>query len=257
VNSAYDWLQALSKNCHHPSKLKWNKRFMLRCLTFITIALLLNACAKPPHQELAAAEYMVGQAYAKQAAELAPAEYQAARNALNDARLSIQDSDYSDARDSIDFALQHARRAVVLAEEEQARRLQEEQERDRLEEETRQAALQQQKMKTLPAEKKKPEPQPKPAVKAKPKIVPVNDYTVGNGENLWTISAKPEVYGEGLLWPLLYQANRDQIKDPRQIFPGQSLSIRRDMTKADLEDARQKARESDIFPVPPGTADKQ
>jgi hypothetical protein len=52
-----------------------------------------------------------------------------------------------------------------------------------------------------------------------------------------------------LLWPLLYQANRDQIKDPRQIFPGQTLSIRRDMTEQELEEARQKARESDIFPV--------
>jgi hypothetical protein len=53
-----------------------------------------------------------------------------------------------------------------------------------------------------------------------------------------------------MLWPLLYQANRDQIKDPRQIFPGQTLSVRRDMTEKELEEARQKARESDIFPVP-------
>lgn len=233
---------------------------MLRCcLIFIMTALLLSACAKPPHQKLAAAEYMVGRAYAKQAPEFAPAEYQAARTALNDARLSMQKSDYGDARDSLDFALQHARRAVVQAEEGQARkRLREEQERARVEEEARQAAQQEQENKQDSlAEKKPPAVQPKPAVKAKPKIVPVNDYTVGAGENLWTISAKPEVYNEGLLWPLLYQANRDQIKDPRQIFPGQSLSIRRDMTEADLEDARQKARESDIFPVPAGTATKQ
>ena len=223
---------------------------MLRCLIFIITALLLNACAKPPHQELAAAEYMVGRAYAKQAAEFAPSEYQAARTALDDARLSMQDSEYGDARDSLDFALQHARRAVTLAEEGQARRLAEEQERARLAEEARQAALENEKKKTPSVEKKKSAPQPKPVVKTKPKIVPAKDYAVGQGENLWTISAKPEVYGEGLLWPLLYQANRDQIKDPRQIFPGQTLNIRRDMTEADLEDARQKARESDIFPVP-------
>lgn len=231
---------------------------MLRCLIFIILTLLLNACAKPPHQELAAAEYMVGRAYARQAAEFAPAEYMAARTALNDARLSMQESDYGDARDSLDFALQHARRAVVLAEEGRARRLQEEQERVRAEQEARQAATQkQQKQENPVVEKKQPAPHPKPVVKTKPKIVPVNDYTVGDGENLWTISAKPEVYNEGLLWPLLYQANRDQIKDPRQIFPGQSLSIRRDMTEADLKDARQKARESDIFPLPEDTATKQ
>lgn len=231
---------------------------MLRCLIVIIIVLLLNACANPPHQELAAAEYMVGRAYAKQATEFAPAEYRAARTALNAARLSMQGSDYSEARDSLDFALQHARRAVVLAEEGQAKRQQEEQRRARVEEEARQAALQMQQKQDNPlVEKKPPPPPPKPVVKAKPKIVPVTDYTVGDGENLWTISAKPEVYNEGLLWPLLYQANRDQIKDPRQIFPGQSLSIRRDMTQTDLEDARQKARESDIFPVPSETATKQ
>jgi hypothetical protein len=77
---------------------------MLRCLFFIITALLLNSCAKPPLQELDAAEYMVGRAYAKQASEFAPAEYQAARSALNDARESMQDKDYGDARDSLDFA---------------------------------------------------------------------------------------------------------------------------------------------------------
>ena len=229
---------------------------MLRCLFFIITALLLCSCAKPPLQELDAAEYMVGRAYAKQATEFAPAEYQAARTALNDARAAIQDSDYGDARDSLDFSLQHARRAVVLAEEAQARRLKEE-EQVRIEEQARLKALEGQEQKAPATEKKKPTPQPKKVVKAKPKVVPASDYAVGDGENLWTISAKPEVYGEGLLWPLLYQANRDQIKDPRQIFPGQPLSIRRDMTDADLEDARQTARESDIFPVPSSTEIKQ
>jgi len=229
---------------------------MLRCLFFIITALLLSSCAKPPLQELDAAEYMVGRAYAKQAAEFAPAEYQAARTALNDARAAIQDSDYGDARDSLDFSLQHARRAVALSEEGQARRLKEEKDQARIEE-ARLKAIEERKQKAPITEKKKPTPQPKKVVKTKPKVVPASDYAVGNGENLWTISAHPEVYGEGLLWPLLYQANRDQIKDPRQIFPGQSLNIRRDMTEADLEDARQRARESDIFPVLPSTETEQ
>jgi hypothetical protein len=106
---------------------------MLRCLFFIITALLLSSCAKPPLQELDAAEYMVGRAYAKQATEFAPAEYQAAKTALNDARAAMQDSDYGDARDSLEFSLQHARRAVVLAEEAQARRLKEEKEQVRIE----------------------------------------------------------------------------------------------------------------------------
>jgi nucleoid-associated protein YgaU len=231
---------------------------MLRCLFFILTALLLNSCAKPPLQELDAAEYMIGRAYAKQAPEFAPVEYQAARTALNDARESMEDTDYSDARDSLDFALKHARRAVVLAEEGQARRLEQEQKQAVAEEKARQAALENQKKDPQVEQKKqKTIPKPKPVSKPKPKVVPASDYDVGAGENLWTISAKPEVYGEGLLWPLLYQANRDQIKDPRQIFPGQSLSIRRDMSEVELEEARQKARESDIFPIPQSTESKQ
>ena len=87
-------------------------------------------------------------------------------------------------------------------------------------------------------------------------ILPGRWY-VGEGENLWTISAQPQVYAEGLLWPLLYQANRDQIKDPRQIFTAQILDIRRDMTVEELEEARQKARESDIFPVPGASPSSQ
>ena len=232
---------------------------MLRCAIFLTAVIFLCSCAKPPHEEFRAAEYMVGKAYALQASEFAPAEYQAARTALTDAHRSMEETDYSDARDSIEFALKHARRAVVLSKELQAKRDEDEAQRALLEEQARQAAA----AKTLAAEAarqaqaSKPTIKPKPKPKPKQKAKPATSYIVGDGENLWTISAQPQVYNEGLLWPLLYQANRDQIKDPRQIFPGQTLGIRRDMTKEELEEARQKARESDIFPVPETVPAKQ
>lgn len=229
---------------------------MLRSLILITITALLSSCAKPPHLELDATEYMVGRAYAMQAEEFAPTEYQAAKAALSDARKAIQETDYSDARDSLEFSLQHARRAVVLAEEGQTRRAEEETQRALEEEKARQMALKAQAEKPV-TKTITPPPAPKPAAKPKPKITPASNYNVGEGENLWTISAKPQVYNEGLLWPLLYQANRDQIKDPRQIFPGQTLGIRRDMTQEELEEARQRARESDIFPLSEATPPKQ
>jgi nucleoid-associated protein YgaU len=31
--------------------------------------------------------------------------------------------------------------------------------------------------------------------------------------------------GDPTLWPLLYRANRDQIKDPSLLYPGQRLTI--------------------------------
>jgi len=51
------------------------------------------------------------------------------------------------------------------------------------------------------------------------------DYTVSKGDSLWTISGQSGVYGDSYQWPLIYKANRDQIKDADLIFPGQSLAI--------------------------------
>ncbi|MDT8444103.1 MAG: LysM peptidoglycan-binding domain-containing protein [Desulfuromonadales bacterium] len=231
---------------------------MFRSLIFIIIAVLLSSCAKPPYQELEAAEYMVGRAYAMQAMEFAPTEYQAAEAALADARKSLQENDYGKALDSIEFSLKHSRRAAVLTEEKKTKLAEQEALRALAEEKARQdiqARILAQK--AAPQARTSPAAQPPVKTEPKPKVTPATTYIVGEGETLWTISAQPQVYNEGLLWPLLYQANRDQIKDPRQIFPGQSLSIRRDMTEKDLEDARQKARESDIFPVASGTPQPQ
>ncbi len=55
----------------------------------------------------------------------------------------------------------------------------------------------------------------------------VRYYTVQYHEKdtdcLWRISHK--VYRNAALWPKIYMANRDQIKDPDLIFPGQKLVI--------------------------------
>ncbi|MEN8728462.1 MAG: DUF4398 domain-containing protein [Desulfuromonadales bacterium] len=236
---------------------------MLRGFFTLAFVVLLVSCAKPPHQEMDAAEYMVKRASELHAMQFASVEYQAAHAALSDARSAMDNADYGDARDSIESALLHARRAVALAEEGQARLEQEEAEKAVLAEQARQVERIKAQAETTESKQEekqpavepaaKPTKQPAPAPRPKPQIELVDEYSVGEGENLWTISAQPQVYGEGLLWPLLYQANRDQIKDPRQIFPGQSLGIRRDMTEEELEEVRQSARESDIFPVPEAT----
>ena len=48
-------------------------------------------------------------------------------------------------------------------------------------------------------------------------------HVVRVGESLSTI-AKSEL-GDIALWPILYRANRDRIKDPTRIYPGQELTI--------------------------------
>ncbi len=56
---------------------------------------------------------------------------------------------------------------------------------------------------------------------------PVEDisYTVVRGDHLWGIAKKKQHYGNGFAWPKIYNANRDQIKNPDLIYPNQNLTI--------------------------------
>ena len=51
---------------------------------------------------------------------------------------------------------------------------------------------------------------------------PVTSLTIQPGNNLWRISR--QLYGQGRKYTVLYEANKDQIKNPRLIYPGQILS---------------------------------
>lgn len=54
-------------------------------------------------------------------------------------------------------------------------------------------------------------------------------YTVGTWSKdrdcLWNIAKKKTIYDNPFKWPSLYNANKDKIKDPNLIYPGQILSI--------------------------------
>lgn len=49
--------------------------------------------------------------------------------------------------------------------------------------------------------------------------------TVVKGNSLWRIARRN--YGEGLMYSLIYEANKDQIKDPDLIYPGQVFNLPR------------------------------
>lgn len=68
-------------------------------------------------------------------------------------------------------------------------------------------------------------------------------HTVMRGETLPYIAALPEVYNDSSLWPLLYRANRDQIRDPNYIWPGQVLRIPRNSNREDISDARRPTKD--------------
>ncbi len=72
-------------------------------------------------------------------------------------------------------------------------------------------------------------------------------HTVKRGETLPLISAQSDIYSDPALWPLLYRANRDQISDPKHIWPGQVLRIPRNASREDLAEARRYAQERPIY----------
>jgi uncharacterized protein YoxC len=53
----------------------------------------------------------------------------------------------------------------------------------------------------------------------------VIEYTVRRGDHLWGIARKQEHYGNGFAWPVIYRANRDQIKNPDLIYPNQTFKV--------------------------------
>jgi len=72
-------------------------------------------------------------------------------------------------------------------------------------------------------------------------------YEVKKGDCLWTISGKPDIYGDSFQWPLIFKANRDQIEDPDEISPGQVFNIKKDVTSDELRRARQLAYDTPKF----------
>lgn len=53
-------------------------------------------------------------------------------------------------------------------------------------------------------------------------------YIVKTGDTLQKISARPEIYGTHKQWVKIYKANKDKLKAPDRIKPGQELKIPRD-----------------------------
>ena len=87
-----------------------------------------------------------------------------------------------------------------------------------------------------------PEPEKTPAAEAAPapaaEAAPAKEtYDVVKGDNLWNISGKSQIYGNPYQWPLLYKANSDKIEDADLIHPGQSLTVARGMSSAEIDAA--------------------
>lgn len=74
------------------------------------------------------------------------------------------------------------------------------------------------------------------SVYMKPKV-----YIVREGDVLYEIAAKKEIYGDKRLWPVIYYANRDILYDYKLLVEGQKLIIPSSISGAEKEEAIQKA----------------
>ncbi|MCB2185719.1 MAG: LysM peptidoglycan-binding domain-containing protein [Deltaproteobacteria bacterium] len=105
-----------------------------------------------------------------------------------------------------------------------------------------------------PAQVKKWEGAPAP-VTEQPAPTPSlpTTYTVEKCDDLWSISAKPQIYDDPWLWPLLYNGNKDKIKNPNKLKEGLVLTVPRDVSDADKAAARAEAKKFPKY-VPPAGA---
>jgi len=186
---------------------KW---VLLVSVVFLGFGLILAGCAKPT-AELEKAESALQEAKDAGAPQLASADYNAAENKLNEGKKLIDEIKYSDAK----TALEESAQLSALA---------------------KQKAL---------AAKKGPEPKPvtpAPVVTKKVDLGPgFTEYAVSQGDCLWNISRKGDIYGDAFQWPLIYDNNKDQIKNPDLIYPKQVLKIKRNATEDEIKAAKKKA----------------
>jgi len=75
-----------------------------------------------------------------------------------------------------------------------------------------------------------------------PKTAGAGEYSVVKGDNLWNISAKPDIYNNPFEWPLIYKANSSKIKDADLIYPGQVFAINTSPSSSDVDAAVRHAK---------------
>ena len=163
------------------------------------------------NEALSAAETALKEADASEAAKYGGSYYGEGKSKLEQARKQAADpcawKDAAATAKQAEDALRRARNAAIA----EKKRLEEEAAaRAKAEEEARRKAEQ-------------------PAAEALP-----GNYQVQRGDYLWRIAGMDKIYQGSKFWPLIYDANRSQIQNPDLIYPGQTLTIPRQMSDTEM-----------------------
>jgi nucleoid-associated protein YgaU len=202
-----------------------------RLAASICLACLLAACATPPVVPTWRARVvtLVAELDRQDASRLFPQEYGNLVEAFEhgEAVLHVQGDD-EEADSYYLLALQKGE--VLTAELRRFKEQQAEQERLRLAEQKaraeeerlmREAAQAEQRLRSQEHAKQSAEESKAGGVRggaqAREHAPAPTSYTVRRGETLPQIAARNEIYNDASLWPLIYRANRDQIRDPKQL----------------------------------------
>ena len=225
----------------------------MRCrdaFIFFLSFVLLSACAAPTPTWRAQASLLVTQLGDQEASRLFPQEYFNLVETFEhgEAVLHVKADDET-ADTYYQFAIQKGKllsselqhRKLQMAEDER-RRVAEQASRAEEERISREAAedvrrlIEQENQKT--AEAAKSAKSEKGIGSSRDNISLPLVHTVRRGETLPQIAARTEIYNNASLWPIIYRANRDQIRDPKQLWPGQALKIPRNFSREEAAEAR-------------------
>lgn len=207
---------------------------------------LMAACSGPAPTLRAKAISVMTQLSSNDAPRLLPQEYQSLVGIFEQGELKFQQGE-SRADDLYLFTLQ---KGTLLQESLARLKEQKAQEDKKLAAELAARAEEERMLREVEAERRQAEQDRLKREEAKnsrtAKVSPgqkenvpqVVNYTVHRGETLPQIAARAEIYNTASLWPLIYRANRDQIRDPKQLWPGQVLKIPRNFTREEALEAK-------------------
>jgi len=78
-------------------------------------------------------------------------------------------------------------------------------------------------------------------------------YVVQDGESLWHVAGQQEVYGNSYLWPLVWQANKDKVKQPYQLYKGLRLTVPAHPTVQEVAEALAESKANGEVGMRPAT----